>query len=485
MSDLAFHSASALAATIARREISCAELLDHYLRRLAAHNPRLNAVVTIEEERARDRAAAADGALARGESWGPLHGVPITVKDTLETAGLRTTAGFPPLTDHVPAANAVVVERLVRAGAIVVGKTNTPTMAGDWQTHNPIFGSTNNPWDVARTPGGSSGGSAAAIAAGLSALEIGSDIGGSIRIPAHWCGVYGHKPSHGIIPLRGHIPGPPGTLAEVDLGVVGPIARSPEDLGLVLELTAGPLPDRSPAWQLRLPPPRRRRLQDYRVAAWLDDDAFPVDAEVGDALHAAIGALAGAGVVVDERARPEFTLDEMMGVYTRLLWPIIIAGFPPDSFEGLTQFAERAAAETDDPLLRLARCGTERHRDWLAANEHREQLRARLADFFTGVDVLLMPAAQVAAIPHDLSEPQYARRITIGGRQRPYYDLFAWIATATALLNPATVAPIGRGASGLPIGIQIVAPYLEDRTAIDFAHRLAEVAGGFAPPPGF
>src|SRR6266849_1336134 len=263
MPDLCLRSATALAAALRRREIGCQELLDRYLERVARLNPALNAIVTLDAERARAAAERADRELASG----PLHGLPMTVKDTFETAGLRTTAGAPVLADYVPASDASAVARLRAAGALIFGKTNTPTFAADAQTYNPVFGTTNNPWDRARSPGGSSGGSAVAMAAGLSALELGSDIGGSIRNPAHYCGVYGHKPTHGIVPGRGHIPGPPGTLAEVDIGVVGPLARSADDLDLALSVLAGPAEDRGRAWLLELPPPRRGSLREYHVAA--------------------------------------------------------------------------------------------------------------------------------------------------------------------------------------------------------------------------
>ncbi len=485
MSDLGFKSASELAASIRDREISSRELLDHFLARVERLNPRLNAVVTLDVERARDRAYRADAALARGELWGPLHGVPITIKDTIETAGLRTTAGFPPLGDYVPAANAPSVQRLIDAGAVVFGKTNTPTLAADWQTFNPIFGTTNNPWDTARTPGGSSGGSAAAIAAGLSGLELGSDIGGSIRVPSHWNGVYGHKPTYGIVPARGHIPALPGALSEFDLAVLGPIARSAADLDLALALLAGPLADRAVAWRLELPAPRHELLRDFRVAAWLDDAEFAVDPEVRRSLDDTVSALRAAGVRVDEAARPAFTLAEALDTYLQLLWPIMMGGSPPEVFAGLIDAAAASPAGAKSSELTIARYGTARHRDWLVANEAREQLRAKMAAFFQDYDVLLMPVNQVAAIPHDTREPLSARRIVIGGAEREYFELFPWISVATMTLAPATAAPIGRTRANLPVGLQIVGPYLEDRTSIAFARALAEITAGFEPPPGF
>ena len=273
--DVAFRSTTALAAALRRREIGCVELLDHYLARGERLNPRLNAIVILDAGRARERARDADRALARGESWGPLHGVPFTIKDSYETAGLRTTCGWSQIADHVPATDATAVARLRAAGAVIFGKTNVPTLASDAQSYNPIFGVTNNPWDTTRTPGGSSGGAAAAVAAGLTGGDIGSDIGGSIRTPSGWCGVYGHKTTWGIIPGRGHIPGPPGTLAETDLGVFGPLGRAADDLDLGLDVMVGPSGEDARAWQLTLPPARRTRLRDYRVALWIDEPAGP------------------------------------------------------------------------------------------------------------------------------------------------------------------------------------------------------------------
>lgn len=482
MASLDYRTATDLVAMLRRRECSARELLDHHLARIAQRNPAINALVTVDVERARTRADAADAAAARGEWWGPLHGLPMTVKDTFETDGMRTTAGFEPLSQHVPSTDAVAVGRLRAAGAVVFGKSNVPVLASDWQSHNPIFGVTRNPWDPSRTPGGSSGGSAAALAAGFTPLELGSDIAGSIRVPSHWCGVYGHKPTHGIIPQRGHVPGPPGTLSAVDLAVMGPMARSAADLGLALDLLAGPLDDVAAGWRLDLPRARHAALRDYRVVAWLDDPTFPVDASVLAPLDAAVTALERAGARVDRRRPADLHLAEIVGVYLDLLWSILLAGAPPDAFDGLVA---AAGAGGSDAFTSMARSGTLRHRDWLRANELREHVRARLATVFRDYDVLLMPTNQVPAIPHDHSEPQVARSVRINGEDRPYYDLFAWIALATTALHPATTAPVGRTPAGLPVGIQIVGPYLGDRTTIDFAGRLAEVAGGFERPPGW
>jgi amidase len=415
MSELSFRGACELTALIRKREISSRELTDHYLSRIDELNPKLNAVVTLDSDRARKRASDADRALARGESWGPLHGLPITVKDTFETAGIRTTAGAPVLSGHVPTADAVSVARLQAAGAVLLGKTNTPLFAGDSQTYNAIFGTTNNPWDLARSPGGSSGGAAAAIAAGLSALELGSDIGGSIRSPAHCCGVYGIKPTHGIVPLRGHIPGPPGALAETDIAAAGPIARSAADLDLALSVLAGPAEERKLAWRLELPSPRKSRLSDYRVAAWLDDPVAPVDSEVRTRLEATVDSLRRAGVRVDEHARPDIDFTRAMRTYVRLLMPLMTSGMRPEQLAELAKLADSATADSPDPAVAMAQAMTLRHRDWLTMHEDRERFRLIWASFFCDYDVLLCPPMSVAAIAHDHSEPLEARTVPVNG----------------------------------------------------------------------
>jgi len=485
MPDIAFRSALELAVAIRNREVSSRELLEHYLRRIERHNPAINAIVTLDVERARAQADAADAALARGESLGPLHGLPITVKDTVETAGLRTTAGAPLHAEHVPAQDAPAVARLKAAGAIVFGKTNIPVFAMDLQTYNPIFGATNNPWDVTRSPGGSSGGSAAALAAGLTGLELGSDIGGSIRNPAHYCGVYGHKPTFDIIPLRGHIPGPPGALTGADIAVLGPLARSAKDLSLALSILAGPDAEEGRAWRLELPSPRHGALRKYRVAAWLDDPACPVAAEVRARLEAVIAGLREEKVQVDEQARPGFHFADALRTYLGLLWGATSSGLPREQIEELARAAGQMPPEADGYWDHFVRASAQRHCDWLLANEARAHYRAQWAEFFRNYDVLLCPITPTAAISHDHSEPMMARTIQVNGQTRSYLDGIAWAGVIGMAYLPVTMAPVGRTSQGLPVGVQIVGPYLEDRTTVDFARRLAEVIGGFEAPPGY
>jgi amidase len=484
MPELGFRSASNLLQALRRRELSSRELLDHYLARIERWNPALRAVVTLDAERARRRAGEADAAASRGESLGPLHGLPISVKDCFETRGLRTTAGSRRLAEHVPTCDAVAVARLEAAGAIVFAKTNTSALAMDWQTYNPLFGTTCNPWDASRTPGGSSGGSATAIAAGLSGLELGSDIGGSIRIPAGWCGIFGHKPSWGIVPQRGHIPGWPGSLREDDINVVGPLARSAGDLALALGVLAGPSADRARAWTLALPPARCETLRGFRVAAWLDDPAAPVDAAVRERLESAVAALRGAGVTVDEQARPGFPLEQAVELYRRLMIPITAAVLRDSEFAAVSKQADATPPDDRGEMARALRSVGLRHRDWLLLHEERERLRALWADFFRRFDVLLCPAAPVVALRHDHGEPMLLRKLEVNGGERPYTDLFAWPGLSGVAHLPASVAPVGRTRAGLPVGIQIVGPYLEDHTSIAFAAQLEPLLGGFEPPAG-
>jgi len=484
MNEICFQSATALAQALRRREIGSRELLEQFIKRVERFNSELNAVVTLDLERARASADAADAETKAGSFRGPLHGLPITIKDTFETAGLRTTAGAKTYEQYVPTKNAVAAQRLIDAGAIIFGKTNTPPFAGDIQTYNEIFGTTNNPWDRKRSPSGSSGGSAVAVATGFTSFELGSDIGGSIRIPVHCCGVYGHKTTYGIIPSLGQIPGEPGSLAKRDISVAGPIARTAEDLDLVLGVVAGPAPSESVGWRLSLPRPRHQKLNDYRIGVWLDDPEFPVDAGVRDALQRAIDALRRAGATIDERARPDFSLRDAFNTFLQLLYPVTTANLPEDRFEKLRELAAQPGPSDESARKRVARSATVMHREWIRINELRERYRATWRTFFEKYDVLLTPASPLTAIPHDQSPDMLARMITVNGKPQWYWDQQVWISLAGMAYLPATVAPVGL-ANGLPVGMQIMGPYLEDRTTIDFAKRLTGVVGGFQPPPGY
>ena len=489
--ELHFQSATELCSLLAKGEVSSVELLDHFLSRVASAElgGRVNAVVALDVERARRRATEADAARARGESWGPLHGLPMTVKDTFETEGLVTTSGAPELRDHVPTTDATTVARLKAAGAVVFGKTNTPLYAGDMQTYNVVYGRTDNPWALDRSPGGSSGGPAAALAAGLTGFELGSDIGGSIRNPAHFCGVFGLKATWGVIPARGHVPPPPGTLTAPDVGTFGPMGRSAADLALGLDVLAGPDDLDGVGWRLELPPPRNGgALAGLRVATWFDDPFVPVAADVRACLDVAAAALADGGATVVPLDAPPVGLGDLTRSWESLVLPITYAGMPEEAFAAFAAAGDAAPTtdpEAEEQAMRALRAITQRHRSWLYADETRQRHRVAFAELFRSYDVLLAPVMQTAAFPHDTERELLERTVDVDGSPRPYIEGIAWNGGIGTLLLPVAVPPIGRTPQGLPVGVQVVAPHLEDRTAVAVAGHLEDLLGGFTPPPGF
>jgi amidase len=480
--ELPFRSAKQLAAAVRRRALGAEELLDLYLARVKRHNPRLNAIVVTCEEAARKRARAADAAVRRGHRAGPLHGVPITVKEAYDVTGLPTTWGEPRLKSNIARRHALAVQRLEDAGAVIFGKTNVPWMLADWQTYNDVYGATNNPWDVTRVPGGSSGGSAAALAAGLTGLEAGSDIGSSIRNPAHYCGVYGHKPTWGVIPTLGHAL--PGVVSEPDIAVVGPLARSAEDLALALDVMAGPDGFDGTGWALKLPPPRHRRLREFRVAIKFDDPVCEVDRDVRARLEALADFLRRRRVRVAE-AQPDFDSDEAFAVYLSLLGAATSGGLSEEEVRRRQELA-RALAPGDESLsARLTRSTVLRHGEWLAADNRRHQLRAKWAEFFREHDLLLCPVASSAAFPHNPHGQRLGRMIEVNGKPMPYLNQLFWAGYTGAFYLPASAAPIGFTPAGLPVGVQIAGPQYGDRTCIHFARLLEREYHGFVPPPGY
>ena len=484
VADLDFASALDAALAIRAGQVSSVELTTRMLDRIARLNPKLNAIVVVTADAAVARARAADEARARRESWGPFHGVPITIKDTFEVAGVTTTAGAAALRTHVPARDAAVVARLKGAGAVILGKTNVPIFASDWQSYNTVYGQTNNPWDVARTPGGSTGGGAAALAAGLSYLEPGSDLAGSIRVPAHFCGIYGHKPTLDVVPMRGHIPPPPGIVATPPstLPVAGPLARSAADLPAALEALGGPDGDEARAWRWSLPPARGARLGDYRIGYVLDDPRAPVSAEEAPALAPAVEALRRAGARLEEGWPPGVNVEEQYDAYLTLLYARFTPPAREDQLPGLRQLA---ANQDGSYLARYARAVTASDAYVQTIETRRRVARGVWQAYFRTHDAFLMPTALVPAFPHDQSGNQLTRVLTTPGGPRPYGDLCFWISFATLAGLPATTAPVGLTAGGLPVGLQIVGPYLEDATPIAVAGRLADLIGGFKAPPGF
>jgi amidase len=475
-------------AMLRERRIGSRELLDLLLARIDRLNCEVNAVVARDVEGARAAARAADD--APRSKRGPLHGLPMTIKDAYEVAGsMPTTCGMPELAKHRATRDADAVARLRDAGAIIFGKTNLPFGAADHQSYNPVYGVTRNPWNLERTPGGSSGGSAAAVAMGFTALELGSDIAGSIRCPAAFCGVYGHKSSFGIVPMRGHIPPPPGGLTTVPLGVGGPLARSAEDLELMLDVVAAPAAFDRAAWSLRIPPSRHESLDQFRVAMWADASAYTVDGRCLEAMRAFAKDLRSAGAHVDESARPEIDFAASDDLYVALLFSSIMVGVPDDVIALTVQVAADMKAEPRSYPARIARAARMSRTDYAMLLQQQQELCRAWQKFFEKYDVLLCPAMPTVAFPHDHSEggpghiAQYKRTITVDGRPVPYLNQMQWPGFATIANLPSTALPTGRLVDGMPFGIQAIGPYLEDRTPIRFAQRVQGALGGFKPPP--
>ncbi|HUK45927.1 MAG TPA: amidase [Gaiellaceae bacterium] len=481
---LPFSPAVELLGLLERKEIGSRELVDLYLARIESDNASLNLVVALAGDEARAAAAAVDDARARGQELGPLAGLPMTVKDAFEVAGMTATCGLPELANHVPDQDADAVGRLRLAGAIFLGKTNVPTGAANWQSYNPLYGISRNPWNPERTVGGSSGGSAGSVAAGFGALELGSDIAGSIRVPSHFCGVFGHKPSYGIVPVRGHIPPPPGGLYTVPLGVAGPIARSAADLELALDVLAGPGPIDSAGWRLELPPSRHERLADFRVGVWLGGGSYLVDDAYRRALREFLDDLVVAGARVLDVELP-FDADEGYDLFLKTLFAIVGAPVPEEA-EALLSLAPDDETGYANRIGKAMQTSLE---EWFGLLDRRERLFRAFQAFFADCDVLLCPAAMVVAFPHDAADgdgphsTQLARRLIVSGEPRPYFDNFMWPSIATCSNLPATVMPTGRLVDGIPVGVQIIGPHLEDRTPLRFARLVEGELGGFAVPP--
>jgi amidase len=476
-----------LTAALRARTISASELLDLTIARIEARDSRVNAVVVRDFERARGAAAAADFALARGDT-GPLLGVPTTVKEAFNVAGLPTTWGYPQFRDFIPQEDAVVVTRLKRAGAVIFGKTNVPRGLGDFQSYNTLYGTTNNPWDLTRSPGGSSGGSAAALAAGFGALSIGSDIGGSLRVPAHFCGIYAHKPTHGLVPFRGYGPPPlPPSSRDLDLAVIGPLARSAGDLELALDVLAGPDGETDGVgYRLALPAARHDRIDRFRVLVIETHPLMPTDASMRAAMDDLADRLTKVGASVARNSPLLPDLAQSARLYMTLLASEKGASLAPDTYKE-AQRAAAALAPGDMSLSAERRRGAVlSHHDWIAADVARARLQVCWSLLFRDFDVVLYPPAAVPAFPQNQIEPIEAREIEIDGKGRPYSDVcFIWADPASTCGLPVTAAPIDRSPSGLPIGVQIIGPFLEDRTSLAFADLMEQAFGGFTPPPGY
>lgn len=478
-----FQTAEVLAAALRAGEVTSVELTDETIARIELCDEAVNAICVPDFDRARAAARDADLARARGEDR-PLLGIPVTVKESYDVAGLPTTWGMPPHRDYTPSEDAVQVSRLKAAGAVVLGKTNVPLGLQDIQSFNEIYGTTNNPWDHSRTAGGSSGGSAAALACGFGALSIGSDIAGSLRTPAHFCGVYAHKPTLGLAATRGMAPPPgPALPSELDLAVVGPMARSARDLTVLLDVMAGPDPlTLGVAYDVRLPRARHEHLRDFRVLILDEHPLIPSEAAVRAGVNRMADALADGGAHVERRSPLLPDLAEAATIYAQLLVSGSPARFPTGTLEQLR--ARAAELPADDHSLEAARLRAIvfSHQEWMEANYRREQHRHAWRQLFAVFDAVVCPVTPTPAFPHDHTPDLLERTIDIEGVEYPYLDQLVWAGLATMPGLPATAIPAGRSPEGLPVGVQLIGPMSEDRTPLRLAELLEQKIGGFQAP---
>jgi len=459
--NVALLSATEQRRLLAAGELSAVELLDACVAQYERHDPALNAIVHEEIDTARADARSADDARTSGAPGVPLSGLPITVKDSIDWAGRPSTWGDPCHADHRPDEDAAVLAQLRAAGAIVWGKTNVPRHLAEWQTFNPIHGRTNNPGDVARTPGGSSGGSAVAVATGMASFEVGSDIGGSIRWPAAHTGVTGLKPSFGLVSQHGHtFPGQEGT---VDNNVVGPIARTVEDLELVLPLMHEPY--------ISLPEPSQTTLADFTVGVLLDNPVGDQDVVVTETIRAALDQLTEAGLRLAEPPPMDMLVDGQ-AIGQQLGRAAASGPNPPPPAADLARYD--AGSRDYDALIAHAFRMT--HREWMSLDDERERIRLRWRDYFRTADLLVTPITPTTAPPHD--ERSFAeQRVVVNGVERSVVEQWFWAGIANVTYQPAVSFPAGLAADGLPVGIQAVGPFMSDRTVLRFA-ALAEAVLG-------
>ena len=477
--DLHYLPAHVLAEKIKNKEISSLELTQHYIERIEKYDGDINSVIVKTFDEAILAATEADEAISKKQELNILHGVPMTIKESYNIEGQSTTWGIPDFKGNIAKEDGLAVKRFKKSGAHFLGKTNVPLNLADFQSYNDIYGTTGNPWDVKTTPGGSSGGSAAALAAGFTSLEAGSDIGGSIRNPAHYCGVFGHKPSHAIIPSSGHelIPNVP----EPDLSVCGPLARSAKDLEIALDIMAGPIERESKGWQLNLPESRRSVLKDFKVAIWSNDEIAPVSKEIAERCEEVGKNLESAGVNVSYIAKPDHDFLKSEINYQLLLQSVMQSGMSEEEFRKIEEIANTLEPNDFSPEAILARGTVLSHRNWIRQNYAREQTKISWENFFNEWDILICPQLATTAIEHDhrkISE----RAIMVDNQEQRYFQQIFWPGLAVNAHLPSTVFPTGLSADGMPIGLQAIGGAYEDKTTIKFAELYEREFKAFVVP---
>ena len=477
---------------ICEREVSAVDVLNAYLTQIEKHNSNLHAICTLDTAQARSRAKQADKALARGESWGTLHGVPLTVKDLFETSGLRTTAGSMALCNYIPQNDATVVSRLRAAGAIIIGKTNVGDLAGGYQGLNDVFPRVNNPWSLDYTPGGTSSGGAAAVAAGLSPFDLCSDFGGSIRQPAHFCGIYGIKATDRLIPTTGHIPDRPSALRSIrQMLTVGGLARSVEDLSLCLPLIAGAdikQPDIPP---LQLNQPVNKALQTCRIAYSEEWSTFPVAGEIRAAMQSIAKNLTDEGVALEQWI-PNFDFLAAWKTYYRLSAYNLIYSYSltVKNISKNLAFIFRDGTQGDRKfrkLWNLASIGlpislNPSLKGYFEILTERDHLIAQMDEALKQWDAWLCPVAMTTAFTHR----KRGASVQVDRQNVPYSMASgAYVVPFNLTGHPVVVIPIGRTENGLPIGMQIVGKRWQDMELLAIAQGIDQIIDGFQRPSGY
>lgn len=475
-----YDSASQMATAIADGKLSAVELLQAHFDRVDELNPVVNAVVWQDRVHAMEEARACDAELAKGNLRGPLHGVPVTVKESFDLAGSPTTWGYVPWKDNIRTSDSDAVARYRKAGAVVFGKTNVPLKLVEWQSFNEIYGTTSNPWDQSRTPGGSSGGSATALACGMSALEVGSDIGSSIRNPAHYCGVFGLKPTWNVLSMQGHLP--VGWYGDIDIGAGGPMARSAADLELAFNVLAGPSCFDSSCWGLALPADSRNRLSQFTVAVMHGDTACPVDADYLDALVQFSVALEDAGATVIRDRLPDIDSEQHFTVYLKLLGAALCFGSSDEEIAALNEQVKSASADIQRVAGNRVAGMAMSHKAWLEVDNQRRLNRMAFDCFFEDIDIILAPVCASAAFVKDEVGHRYQRYIEVNGAPQLEVMQLFWSGYSGVVGLPSVVGPMDM-LGHLPVGYQAIAGHGRDYTALAFAKCVEQELGGFTRPP--
>jgi amidase len=483
MSSIVFKPAWQLASLMKRRKLSAVELLSECRAQYETHNAKVNAVVVTDFDHAKKTAQASDRRRAKGKALSMFDGIPMTAKESFDWAGKPSTWGDPKLKNNIAKTDAIALSRLTTAGAVMYGKTNVPLHLSDWQSFNVIYGTTNNPWDVTRTPGGSSGGAAAALATGMSAIEIGSDIGASIRNPAHYCGIYGHKPTYGVVPYRGHFM--PGSVALSDITVAGPMARSARDLAAMMDILAGPEPIEARGFVSKLERCKQKSFTDFRVAVKLSSPVSEVDRPVQKLIQELCEFLKPQVKKISFDAKPAFTDREAYENYILLLRATTTKRMPIEEYNAAVEKVKHLDPNDTSYVALMNRAFALSHREWLQLNERRHQMRLLWDEFFKEWDVLLCPAAASTAWPHDQVGERHERFIQVNGKRVSTIDQRFWAGYSCNFYLPSTVAPLGLASTGLPSGVQNITREYGDYTSLRFAELIEEKFCAFTAPPGY